>query len=144
VHFENIEAMSGMEADANGIFHFMDEHPRLGENFYRIQYRQSGENETQGHSGMASAFFQPSGVLPIQVYPNPTYGNVTVEFVKLSSKPATIQVNDAYGRVVLSNTIPEQTEKKEIDMSQLPTGVYWMWIYSENVREQIVKIVKSE
>ncbi|MBK9012857.1 MAG: T9SS type A sorting domain-containing protein [Saprospiraceae bacterium] len=144
VDFENLNAVSGTAHDANGVFHFVDNQPRLGENIYRIQYRQSGENEREGLSGTATVFNKPAGVLPTQVYPNPTIGKVMVEFVKLSPNSSTIQVWDAYGRVVLETEVPEYTEKKELDLSSLPLGVYWLRIYSENVREQVVKVVKSE
>jgi hypothetical protein len=144
VNFENMDAMGGTETESDGTFRFMDEHPRLGENIYRIHYRQFGETISEGTSGMASAFNQPEGVNSIQVYPNPTQSNVTLEFLNPSPKPSLVELNDAYGRVMIATTVPEQTEKTEIDMRQLPIGVYWMRIYSENVREQIVKVVKSE
>ncbi|MCF8245893.1 MAG: T9SS type A sorting domain-containing protein [Saprospiraceae bacterium] len=142
--YENLNAMAGTDCDADGIFHFIDSRPKLGENFYRIEYRQSGENASQGLSNTTNIFNKPAGVLPIQLYPNPTSGLVTVEFVKLSSNSSTIQVNDAFGRVIFESQVPEMTEKTELDLSQLPLGLYWVRITSENVREQVVKVVKSE
>ncbi len=144
VDFENLSAISGMAFDADGTYRFVDEKPRLGDNIYRIQYRQSGENESVGLSGTVSVFYKPAGVLPVQVYPNPTFGEVTVEFLKPSPNAATIQVWDTYGRVVLETEVPELTEKKALDLRSLPLGVYWLRIYSENVRDQMVKVIKSE
>ncbi|MBI1227188.1 MAG: T9SS type A sorting domain-containing protein [Bacteroidetes bacterium] len=144
IDFENLHAMSGTSSDADGMFHFVDDKPRLGENIYRIECRQSSENGGNIMSQTASVFNKPAGVLPIQVYPNPTAGKLTLEFVELSPNSSSVQVNDAYGRVVFETTLPEMTEKSGLDLSRFPLGVYWIRVSSENVREQIIKVVKSE
>ncbi len=144
VDFENLNAVSSSAGNSNGRFHFMDTRPKLGENIYRIECRQSSEYGGNMMSNTAIVFNKPAGVMPIQVYPNPTPGKVTIEFVELSPNASVVQVNDAYGRVVLNSKLPEMTEKAELDFSGFPLGVYWVRITSDNVREQIIKVVKSE
>lgn len=144
VDFKNLNAMAGVSADAEGMFHFVDNQPRLGENIYRIEYRQSGELAGQGVSNPVSVFNKPQGVLPIQLYPNPTAGTVMLEFVKLSPNESNIQVFDTFGHLILETTVPALTEKVALDLEAVPTGVYYVRIKSENVREQMVKLVKSE
>jgi len=144
VDFENLGAMFGTQQGADGMFQFLDAHPRLGDNYYRIQYRQTGVNESEGESEMAKVYCQPEGVLPIQAYPNPTAGRLTIEFVESQRKAFDLQINDAFGRVLLKQTVPSATEKVELDLSQFPIGIYWVRLFSENVREQIFKVVKSE
>lgn len=142
--FTSLGALSGNEFGAGGMFHFTDHSPRLGENIYRIKYHVTGDNEANGYSPLASAMHKPVGSKFIQLYPNPTPGNLTVEFLKASSNTSTVQICDAFGRIILDTEIPANTEKMEFDLSGHPLGVYWVRINSENVREQLLKVVKTE
>lgn len=142
--FENLNVVSGTAHDANGEFEYVDEQLRLGENIYRIVCRQEGSADPDGISPTASVFYQPVGVMPVQIYPNPTTGKMTVEFVNQSSNSSNIEVWSTYGRLVHALEVPAMTEKVELDLSNLALGVYWVRIQSDNVREQIVKVVKSE
>ncbi|MCU0345423.1 MAG: T9SS type A sorting domain-containing protein [Saprospiraceae bacterium] len=144
VDFENLGAVAGDAHDASGMFHFVDDELRLGDNIYRILCRQTNGNAPDGFSQAVTVFYKPEGVLPIQVYPNPTAGNATIEFVKRSPKPTSIEVWNSYGHLLTRFEVPELTEKTELDMAPYPTGVYWVRMQSENVREQIVKLVKAE
>ncbi|MBI5915131.1 MAG: T9SS type A sorting domain-containing protein, partial [Bacteroidetes bacterium] len=144
VDFENLAILSGNEVDGNGKYHFDDQKPRLGENIYRIKFKQSGQQEAEGYSGKASVFYQPKGVRQVQVYPNPTAGSVTVEFLKPATGFTEIQVWSAYGQVLSVEEVPVLSEKIGLDLSGYPLGVYWIRVKSENTPEYIVKIVKSE
>jgi SdrD B-like domain/SprB repeat/Secretion system C-terminal sorting domain len=144
IDFENIGAVAGKDHDANGMFEVRDNRLRLGENIYRILCRRTDGAAPDGFSQTASVFYQPAGVRAIQVYPNPTLGKVTVEFVKQSSNNSTIEVWNTYGHKLLETQVPAMTEKVEIDLSDYSLGVYWVRISSENVREQMMKVVKTE
>lgn len=58
------------------------------------------------------------------LYPNPTSGAFTVEF--LEEVDATIEVVDLVGRVVLSKTVQENIST--VDISDKPSGVYFVKI----------------
>lgn len=54
------------------------------------------------------------------VYPNPTNGNVTIEY----SKAGTVIINDAVGRVISSISLQEGRSRFSIELSELTPGMY--------------------
>ena len=61
------------------------------------------------------------------VFPNPiTSGNVTIQAENTTGSPFVINVFDESGRFVYLSSM--QTEK-QIDLSKLPTGVYFIELY---------------
>ncbi|MCC6727074.1 MAG: T9SS type A sorting domain-containing protein, partial [Saprospiraceae bacterium] len=142
--FENIAAVAGNSHDANGMFHAKDKQPRLGENIYRILCRRTDSAAPDAFSQTASVFYQPAGVKAVQVYPNPTIGQLTVEFVKPSINESTLEVWDSYGRKLTEKEVPAMTERVELDLSQQSLGVYWVRVRSANINEQMIRVVKAE
>lgn len=74
----------------------------------------------------------------ISVYPNPSAGNFTVEFLnEMSSGEVSIDVMNTLGQKVFSSTgtsegiLMDQLEKKEIDLHHLAGGVYFIGIKTQ-------------
>ena len=67
-----------------------------------------------------------------QLYPNPTLDNIQI---KTDFKIDNIEIIDNSGNIVL------QTEKNDLNISSLATGVYFVRIYSDNqiIMKKIVK-----
>lgn len=76
----------------------------------------------------------------INVYPNPTSGLLNVEFGNTSVQKVTIY--DALGKLIFENTISEDVDNLNINLSEYPAGIYLIRI---NQEEKIVmkKIVKQ-
>lgn len=55
-----------------------------------------------------------------KVYPNPTSGEVTIEY----SKPGSFILSDALGRTVYSTNLPKGKGKITMDLLKLTPGVY--------------------
>ncbi len=142
--FENIAAVAGNAADADGYYLAQDEDLRLGDNIYRIVCRRNEGNSQEVVSHTSTVFYKPAGVHEVQVYPNPTIGSVTVEFVKESPKPSIVEVRNAYGKLIMVKEIEPKTERTEFDLSRQPLGIYMVRISSENVMDRMVKVVKAE
>ncbi len=142
--FENIAAVSGNAADSEGYYHATDDNLRLGENIYRIICRRTGGNSQDAVSQTTAVFYKPAGVREVQLYPNPTSGALTVEFVQPSPKPTLIEVRNTYGKLLLTKEVEPKTERAELDLSRQPLGVYTVRISSENVQDRVVKVVKAE
>lgn len=68
-----------------------------------------------------------------KIYPNPTYGIVTIE----AEKVLTIDVYDMMGRIVLCNN-----DRNSIDLTDLPSGIYSLRIMLPN-ESYIKRIVKK-
>ncbi len=144
VQFDNLTALAGEPGAETSGYQFIDSSPRLGENIYRIKYRKMGDPVVEGFSGMASIFHQPEGVRVATVYPNPTFGRVTVELIKADESPVQVQLWNGFGKVLETFEMPPFTEKTELDLNGYSQGVYWFRIKQKGYREQVLKVVKVE
>ena len=79
----------------------------------------------------------------INVYPNPTQGDVTVDFTMLLGEDITLILTDMNGRVVYSDMISNQMGgyQKHVSLSDLSDGMYILRIDTENesITKRIVK-----
>lgn len=75
----------------------------------------------------------------LKLYPNPTNGNLTLN-VNESTIGAELKIFNALGELVLSSLISEL--KLNINLSQQPTGVYFVVVKSEN-GSVVKKVVKE-
>ncbi len=73
------------------------------------------------------------------IYPNPATNTVYIEMTAIS-EPRLIVINDVYGRVVLTKTVPGNTTKAELDL-HIPQGTYMLSINSSNNRPAVHKLV---
>jgi hypothetical protein len=63
-------------------------------------------------------------VVDLNLFPNPTSGEVTVDFTPWAGKPALLEVYDLQGRRVRRLEFDEANGPTPVDMSNLPDGVY--------------------
>lgn len=90
---------------------------------------------------------QPPGIMTIptlqkeqiQLYPNPSTGQVTVELQDIQE--ATLRVLDAQGKVVATPSIAQQNTH-QLDLSFLPSGLYYISVVTDK-SSSIVKLVKE-
>ncbi len=75
-----------------------------------------------------------------EVYPNPTNGQVTLEFFDIQDE-VTIRLTDLSGRVVESGTFAD-TKLINFEIKQA-AGVYMLEIFAPNDQKSIVKVVKN-
>jgi hypothetical protein len=74
------------------------------------------------------------------VYPNPTNGLLTIEATKFSNKNASIEVVDIIGKIVVSEQLNANTLTKQIDISKLQNGVYFVRLIIDN-EQSVRKII---
>jgi len=97
--------------------------------------KEDGDHEIYQVSD-STGFADPSvitGLEPIpaelvQVYPNPAHRDMTVQLPAVLSKPANVRLIDQTGRSVLSATMPEGSDRKTINVSDLSGGMYILTI----------------
>ena len=77
-------------------------------------------------AGGATGVFESERNL-IEAYPNPTDNVLNFDM----DETATVEIIDATGRIVLSNT--SQRGKNRLDVSALPTGVYTLRTVGEKI-----------
>lgn len=59
-----------------------------------------------------------------KVYPNPTTGNVFIDIITESSDEVQLDVYNTTGQNVQSTQLPSQTTRFELNMNELPIGIY--------------------
>ncbi len=74
----------------------------------------------------------------VTVYPNPSNGNVTIDFAEGMTNVA-IQVSNSLGQVV-KNYISEQAQKVELQLNE-ESGVYFIEIKAQDGRTKVVKLI---
>jgi len=68
--------------------------------------------------------------LKVKIYPNPTTNRFSIDLDETKLKSADVMVYDVQGRLVLQTIVTNQ--KKEVDVSNLTKGIYFVKIYSGN------------
>ena len=76
----------------------------------------------------------------VRIYPNPTNGEIRFEISDMRYEILEIEIFDVFGRNIVSN-LKSQISNQKIDISHLPTGVYFVKITTDNgiVTKKIVK-----
>ena len=74
-----------------------------------------------------------------KIYPNPSNGNVSIDFSTIRDKISTISVYNNVGSLVL--TLPVNNEKQILLSSSLPVGMYVVHLQNENSIIAVEKMV---
>jgi len=90
---------------------------------------------------------EPTGPLPegLRVYPNPSQGYFTLEFGDVRAGELRLQILNTAGALMLQQTFSTEGGpwSKQIDISQLPAGIYLLEVQSGEQRFQ-QKMVKMK
>ena len=79
----------------------------------------------------------------LQVYPNPSDGNVMLDMSDIEIRNASLRIYNALGQVQHYQPIMDGTEKMQANLSQLQSGIYQLQIESNNqVLTQAIQIIK--
>jgi len=77
----------------------------------------------------------------LQVYPNPSKGNVNVNLADYSGSPVTIQIFDVLGKTVFITELP--AAQNSFDISYLANGVYTYKLSNKESSIKVGKLVKE-
>ena len=77
------------------------------------------------------------------VYPNPTSGKLSIEFTTQSKTKLKMNVKDLLGKNILMNVVEavEGTNTKQIDLSHLAKGMYFLTIEMEGMEVRTLRII---
>lgn len=78
----------------------------------------------------------------INIYPNPAYDYVNIEFKEVENELANVSIYDIAGKKLLSEDFYVIESPKKIDINSLPVGIYTLKIRS-NSFERIQKLIKN-
>ncbi|MCS6906073.1 MAG: fibronectin type III domain-containing protein, partial [Bacteroidia bacterium] len=88
--------------------------------------------------------YSNSMISSIRIYPNPTQSTSNLSFTASNYATATIYLVDVTGRLLLEKSIlvQEGYNEIELDLSALPTGIYWIRL-QQGETTQVVKLMKK-
>jgi hypothetical protein len=92
--------------------------------------------------GDAAQSSQKSGNSDLQLFPNPGNGNLTIHGTS-SLKGMKISVSDIKGKVLFTNQVKEEGRDLELDITDLPSGMYLIQLQSEDGAVRQEKYVKQ-
>jgi hypothetical protein len=79
------------------------------------------------------------------LYPNPTTGFIYLESSLAEAGQSKLIVLNAMGQQVNNMNIRFWAGIVEVDLSQLPNGIYFIWVFEEEgKRKEVVKVLKVE
>ncbi|MBK8921086.1 MAG: hypothetical protein IPM81_06185 [Saprospirales bacterium] len=85
----------------------------------------------------------PPEVSPVRVFPNPTTGGVTVEWMAGAPKNGRLFLTDATGRSIHVADIPDGVISMPVEMEYLQPGVYFIKILAADRLFEVAKVVKQ-
>jgi hypothetical protein len=149
IHFNKIgpfykigEVMAVPHTDSTEAYQFTDPKLTAGDNYYRlVLYDQNGDSLV---SPVRMVFYEPAPPLPsvppipesLQVYPNPTTGDVTIKTPSLCRE---IQIFDPLGRKLTDRTVDGYVQ--QINIGELTPGVYFLKLFTDS-GNKVIKLQK--
>jgi len=136
--WKNIGFFDAM-AEQNEIaqYHFIDDYPLPGNNYYRLLQRDLDGNFQYSHIINIPGF--PESESGLLVWPNPVKGErLTVEISQFPETGMIFQLLDSTGNLVWENSL--ESPISELDIPALPSGLY-LAVVSSGVKTQVRKLV---
>ncbi|MFK7979294.1 MAG: T9SS type A sorting domain-containing protein [Saprospiraceae bacterium] len=128
--FEPLTLLANVAKDYT--FQWTDEHPKTGENHYRV--RQIFYNNATLYSTVQSEEFFLKAQ-EITLFPNPTKDLLNVHSPSLKGKTGTIQIYSIFGQQVAQyNNITFEENLQTIAVNDLENGLYWLTLKADNTR----------
>ncbi len=85
----------------------------------------------------------PADRHPLLIYPNPTTGEITVEWKTEAPKDCSIFITDAMGRRLRTFTVPYAAASLNVRMDDLPSGMYFIKVQAADRFFTTAKVVKE-
>ncbi|MCS6917993.1 MAG: hypothetical protein NZM08_09980 [Chitinophagales bacterium] len=123
---------------------FWDHHPLPGRNYYRLKQVDFSGKYSYSHVLLLEA--QRSLLTLIQLVPNPTSGEVTLEYANAQDVTVIIEVIDLFGKTVFSETasFAAGSGSHALSLQHLPAGLYQLRIHSADQGSTVLsKLVRQ-
>ncbi len=138
--FERVTFLAGRGNQKGAFYQFDDRSVSKGVNYY-YRLKMLDKDGKYEYSGIRSAII-PTSNINVVIYPNPSNGNVNLDFVLEESAPTIIDVYDMNGRNVLRREFDAHKDRNmvSLDLLDQTSGVYSIQI---NINGKLInKLVK--
>lgn len=85
----------------------------------------------------------PKAESPLSIFPNPTTGEITIEWSGNAPKNARIFITDPMGRRLRTLTVPDAGNSLTTAINDLPSGLYFVKVQSADRLFTVAKLVKE-
>lgn len=122
-------------------YEYVDEYPKAGRNYYRVKIvnRQGVQEFSE-----PVEFFLGDRQSRVLVYPNPVQDQLVIEFMEEMPTDMEIEISDANGKRLRSFMVSGQATIENLNMSGLPTGMYFIRIKMSRDITEVLKVWKME
>ncbi|MDC3253855.1 peptidoglycan DD-metalloendopeptidase family protein [bacterium] len=131
-HFETIGKVTGSgDSQSFNAYGFQDHKPIVGINYYRLN--QVDYNDKQEFSKVIAVEFNQNSLDgKLEIYPNPTMGNIiNITFDELPKEMSILNVYDQLGRRVVSD-FPLYGTEEQVNLKNLSNGIYIFEVAVDN------------
>src|SRR5690606_35161410 len=140
--FSSIAYIPSKAAEGNSTsalnYQFEDDYKISSEVFYRYIQHDFDGRTTQ--SNVVRLNTPTNTAFEVITYPNPTTGKAQLIINGLRADNSRVIITDAVGRDI--KTIPVESNEMNIDMSELPAGLYFIK-YMDKEHQRVLKITKK-
>ena len=120
---------------------YTDVAPKLGRNLYRVQMRSDNGLASMSNE-IELMLFEPG--TKVMIYPNPVQDRLMIEFAEKQSDPIEIELVSTEGSILRTMTWEANTVQRNMDFSNLPSGLYFIRIKMGSETTEVMKILKRE
>ena len=142
IDFKVVNTMASPISETMEAFHFMDEVPNFGENYYRI--KTSVPDMESNYSNIAMAMVKPNSTQKVMVYPNPVQHEVTIHFLEKLDEMAKVHIVNGFGQIMQTLELDTHNPRHQVDISKLPSGMYYLKFENRRLKRLGQKIYKVE
>ncbi len=137
--FNEIGRMSSHN-QAKNTYQFFDTDPKMGHSFYRIKHL-----DNSGGSALSDMrqIILHNGDLTAIAYPNPVNSKLFVELTDVEKAEGNIEVYNVQGIMMKTQKFTQDQVRYEIDMSELPSGNYYIKLTQNDGTIKTVKASKQ-
>lgn len=144
IRFEKISFIPSRNISRGSVYPFVDRDVTKGQ-YYYYRLKMLDRDGKAEYSGIRSAILPTSNV-NVSIYPNPTNGNVNLDFVLEESANTLVDVYDMTGKSILRKEVEARKDRNVISLDLLdqPAGIYSVKIIiNGRVINKLVKLSRQ-
>ena len=123
--------------------HALNQYQHLDRGMNQNAYYRIKSIEEDGEISYSHIIFLERNERKMTVYPNPSFGDLNIEYTSTNEEDIQLKIVDKAGRVqwLQQRDVVEGFNNLKLDISELPAGMYYLELSSSNIQlqERIIK-----